>query len=116
MPGQTTGLFNDAPAAPRAIEPGSILVNWSGLIKIVRSRTSTDDGWNCSDGAPISDVAANDPELWRVYSPEQLVADLVLAGEMRQLSGHREFAGGLASWDACSGRPCVLPKLSKLVR
>jgi hypothetical protein len=28
----------------------------------------------------------------------------------------RELSGGLATWDACSGRPCVLPKLARLIR
>ncbi len=103
-------------APPRAIGPGTILVNPVGVIKIIRSRTAADDGWNCADGAAIGDDAATDRELWTPYSPEELAADLSLAGEMRELGGHRELGGGLATWDACSGRPCVLPKLAKIIR
>lgn len=100
----------------RAIAPGTILVNPTGVIKIVRSRTAADDGWNCSDGAAIDDEAANDDMLWTPYRPEDLAADLRLAAEVRELGGHRELGGGLATWDACSGRPCVLPKLAKIIR
>lgn len=92
-----------------------ILINPAGMVKLIRSRTSDGLGWNCADGAAIDDVTANDPERWTPYTPAQLAADLRLAGELRELGGHRELGGGLATWDACSGRPCVLPKLAKLV-
>lgn len=100
----------------REISAGTILVNPAGQIKIVRSRTSDGTGWNCADGAAIDDVIASDPTLWTPYTEAQLAADLSLAAEMHELSGHRELGGGLATWDACSGRPCVLPKLAKIVR
>ena len=99
-----------------AIRPGTILVNWSGQVKIVRSRSHDGSGWNCADGAAISDVTASNPDVWRAYTPAQLAADLALASEVNQLGGHRSLGGGLATWDACSGRPCVLPKLAKLVK
>ncbi len=97
------------------VGPGSILVNRSGAVRIIRSRTADGAGWNCADGAAIDDVSARDADRWSVYTPERLAADLQLAAEVRRLGGHRELAGGLASWDACSGRPCVLPRLAKLV-
>jgi hypothetical protein len=97
------------------IGPGTILVNPSGLIKVLRSRTSDGSGWNCSDGAAISDDRASDPNAWTPYTPEQLASDLAIASELRQISGHRALSGGLSTWDACSGRPCQLPKLAKLI-
>ncbi len=30
-----------------------ILVSPSGSVRILRSRTADDDGWNCSDGAAV---------------------------------------------------------------
>lgn len=99
----------------RTLRPGTILVSRTGQIRIVRSRTADDRGWNCSDGAAIEDIEANNQALWSPYAPEQLAADLRLAEEVRELGGHRELGGGLATWDACSGRPCVLPKLAKIV-
>lgn len=99
----------------REILPGSVLVSSTGVVRIVRTRTSDGTGWNCSDGAAIADDCANDPDLWMVYTPEELAADLRLASEVRELGGHRELGGGLATWDACSGRPCVLPKLAKII-
>lgn len=108
-----------APSASDEIEaigPGSILVNRRGQVRVVRSRTATDDGWNCADGAPIDDAEANDPDRWQHYVPEALAADLRLAGEVRALTGHKYLVGGIATWDACSGRPCVLPKLAKVAR
>lgn len=92
-----------------------ILVSPSGGVRILRSRTAGDDGWNCSDGAAVGDDDANDPERWGAYSPEELAARLALAEEVCELGGLRELSGGLATWDACSGRPCVLPKLARLV-
>ena len=105
----------DAPCSPRDFAPGTILVSASGQIKIIRSRTSDDTGWNCADGAAIRDDQARDTDLWRAYTPEHLAADLLLAADVRQLAGHKVMGGGIATWDACSGRPCILPKLAKLV-
>jgi hypothetical protein len=110
-----------ATSDPGALEqtelaPGVILVSPHGQIRILRSRTSSDTGWNCSDGAAIDDDLANDLREWMPYTPEQLAADLQLAREVSEIAGHRALSGGLATWDACSGRPCVLPKLAKLVR
>jgi hypothetical protein len=93
-----------------------ILVSPSGQVRLLRTRTADDRGWNCSDGAAIDDVAAADPARWWVYSAEQLAADLRLARDLGEIAGARELSGGLATWDACSGRPCVLPKLARLVR
>lgn len=98
------------------LHPGVILVSPHGLIRILRSRTAGDDGWNCSDGAAIDDAVADDRREWMPYTPEQLAADLRLAREITEVSGHRALSGGIATWDACSGRPCVLPKLAKIVR
>jgi hypothetical protein len=93
-----------------------VLVSPTGQVRIIRSRTSDDAGWNCSDGAAIDDGTANDPSSWNGYTPEQLAADLQLAREVSEISGNRALSGGLATWDACSGRPCVLPKLARIVR
>lgn len=92
-----------------------ILVSPSGSVRILRSRTADDDGWNCSDGAAVGDDDALDPERWVAYSPEELAARLALAAEVCDLGGLRELSGGLATWDACSGRPCVLPRLARLI-
>lgn len=97
------------------IAPGTILINREGHIKIIRTRTRCGTGWNCADGAAIGDIVANDTELWNAYSPENLASDLQLARELHEISGSRVLAGGLATWDACSGRPCQIPKLAKLV-
>ncbi len=97
------------------IAPGTVLVSGTGQVRIVRSRTAAGDGWNCADGAAITDAMANDPDRWTPYTPEQLAAALTLAEDVRLLSGQRELAGGIATWDACSGRPCVLPKLARVV-
>jgi len=94
---------------------GTILVSRSGEVRIVRSRTADRSGWNCADGAAITDEVACDQDRWTAYTPEELAADLALAEDVRSLGGQRELAGGLATWDACSGRPCVLPKLAKVV-
>ncbi len=93
-----------------------ILVSPTGSVRILRSRTAADDGWNCSDGAAVSDEHAGDHDHWVAYSPEELAARLALATEVCNLGGLRELSGGLATWDACSGRPCVLPKLARLIR
>ena len=93
-----------------------ILVSSSGSVRILRSRTADDDGWNCSDGAAVSDDEAGDPDQWVAYRPEELAARLALAAEVCDLGGLRELSGGLATWDACSGRPCVLPRLARLIR
>ncbi len=101
------------------VEPlrsGIVLVSPTGDVRILRSRTSDDTGWNCSDGAAIDDRTANDASSWSAYTPQQLAADLQLAREVSEISGHRALSGGIATWDACSGRPCVLPKLARLVR
>jgi hypothetical protein len=97
------------------LRSGMVMVSPSGGVKIIRSRTANDDGWNCSDGAALADDEANDPDRWTGYTPEELAAQLRLARELTELSGVRELSGGLATWDACSGRPCVLPKLARLV-
>jgi hypothetical protein len=93
-----------------------ILVSPSGDVRILRSRTADGDGWNCSDGAAVTDAEAGDSDRWAAYSPKELAARLALAAEVCELGGLRELSGGLATWDACSGRPCVLPKLARLVR
>jgi hypothetical protein len=98
------------------LRPGMVLVSPHGSVRILRSRTGAGDGWNCSDGAAIDDELANDPREWTAYTPDELAADLRLARELTQISGHRMLSGGIATWDACSGRPCVLPKLARLVR
>lgn len=87
-----------------------------GTVRIVRSRTSADDGWNCTDGAPLPDSEAEDPDRWNVYTPDQLAAALEIAQQVQALSDAPIMRGGLRTWDACSGRPCVLPKLAALAR
>lgn len=99
----------------RDISPGTILVSPAGQVKIVRTRTKCGSGWNCADGAGITDEEANDAQRWNVYAPEQLAGDLSLAREVRELGGLRELSGGIATWDACSGRICQLPKLAKML-
>ncbi|MEP1125103.1 MAG: hypothetical protein ABJH68_14560 [Ilumatobacter sp.] len=98
------------------LESGSILINPRGRVRIVRSRTSADDGWNCTDGAPILDVEADDRTLWTPYTPDQLATALEVAMQVGALSSEPLMAGGIRTWDACSGRPCVLPKLAGVVR
>lgn len=102
-------------AAMREIESGMILVNGLGNLRVLRSRTREDDGWNCADGASIADTDATDTDKWRAYQPAQLAADLAMARELHGMAGKRELSGGLATWDACSGRRCVLPRLAKIV-
>jgi hypothetical protein len=111
----TEGAVASVETENDSVGPGTILVSRTGQIKILRSRNKADDGWNCADGAGIADADATRPELWRAYTPEQLAADLALAADLNEVRGHRVLGGGLATWDACSGRPCVLPKLAKLV-
>jgi len=110
----------DVATVPGTVEPqlqcGTILVNGLGNLRVLRSRTREDDGWNCADGAAISDQDATNREKWRAYEPSALAADLELARELHEIAGARELSGGLATWDACSGRWCVLPKLAKIVR
>ncbi len=110
----------DVATAPETVVPelqaGTILVNGLGNLRVLRSRKREDDGWNCADGAAISDADATDVDKWRAYEPAALAADLQLARELHDLAGERELSGGLATWDACSGRRCVLPKLAKIVR
>lgn len=106
----------DAPNPTEDLCSGMVLVSPTGSVRILRSRTIDDTGWNCSDGAAIDDSTANDPSSWSAYTPAQLAADLQLAREVSEISGHRALSGGLATWDACSGRPCVLPKLARIVR
>ena len=91
------------------------MISPTGRVKILRSRTANDDGWNCSDGAALTDEEARDTDQWIGYTPDELAAQLRLAREVTRLSGERELSGGLATWDACSGRPCVLPRLARLV-
>ena len=98
------------------LEPGHILINPRGRVRIVRSRTAGNDGWNCTDGAPILDVEAGDQSLWAPYTPDQLATALEVAAQVDSLSTEPLMAGGIRTWDACSGRPCVLPKLAGVVR
>lgn len=112
----TSETVSDREAPVRAeLAPGVVLVSPSGYVRILRSRTADDSGWNCSDGAAIDDGTANDPSSWTPYTPEQLAADLLVARELRAIAGHRTMSGGLATWDACSGRPCQLPRIARLV-
>ena len=97
------------------LRSGTVMISPTGRVKILRSRTANDDGWNCSDGAALADDEANDSKEWTAYTPEELAAQLRIARELTRLSGERELSGGLATWDACSGRPCVLPRLARLV-
>ncbi len=99
-----------------SLESGHILVNARGRVRIVRSRTGGDDGWNCTDGAPISDVEAGNTELWTAYTPEALATALEVAAQVALLSDEPLMAGGIRTWDACSGRPCVLPRLASVAR
>jgi hypothetical protein len=103
-------------AAAAQLHPGTILVSAAGGIKILRSRNKLDNGWNCADGAGIDDSDAQDTEVWTAYTAERLAADLSIARELHGMAGGRELSGGLATWDACSGRRCVLPKLAKLAK
>ena len=41
-----------------------ILVSPTGGVRILRSRTADESGWNCSDGAAVLDDDANDPQQW----------------------------------------------------
>ena len=99
-----------------SLEPGHIPVNARGRVRIVRSRTGTGDGWNCTDGAPISDAEAENTGLWTVYTPDGLAAALEVAKQVASLSDEPLMVGGIRTWDACSGRPCVLPRLAGVVR
>lgn len=116
MPSTRTCADADVPMASMVTHPGTILVSPRGQVRILRSRTANDDGWNCSDGAAIDDAEIFQPGAWSAYTPEELAAELRLARDVGEISGHRALSGGLATWDACSGRPCVLPKLARLVR
>lgn len=82
----------------------------------MRSRTAGNDGWNCTDGSPILDAEAGDPLLWTAYSPDDLATALEVAAQVAALSGEPILAGGIRTWDACSGRPCLLPRLAGVVR
>lgn len=114
MPTSETVSDRDASTRVR-LAAGMVLVGPAGQVRILRSRTADDSGWNCSDGAAIDDGTANDPSCWTPYTPEQLAADLRIARELNAIAGHRMMSGGLATWDACSGRPCQLPKIARLV-
>lgn len=103
-------------ADTRTLNSGDILVSPRGTIRIIRSRTADDDGWNCTDGAPLADAEACDPARWTPYSPIELAAALELAAQVQAVAGQPIMSGGLRTWDACSGRPCVLPKLASTVR
>lgn len=98
------------------LESGNILVNPRGRVRIIRTRTAADNGWNCNDGAPIDDVEASDPGLWSAYTPEALATALEVARQVAVLSDEPLMSGGIRTWDACSGRPCVLPKLADVTR
>lgn len=98
------------------LETGHILISPRGRVRIVRSRTVADTGWNCNDGAPIDDVEALDPQLWTAYTADELATALDVASQIGNLSDEPLMAGGLRTWDACSGRPCVLPKLAEVSR
>jgi hypothetical protein len=98
------------------LETGHILINARGRVRVVRSRTAEEDGWNCNDGAPISDIEANDPALWTAYTADELAAALEVAAQVQCLSDQPLMSGGIRTWDACSGRPCVLPRLAGVVR
>lgn len=98
------------------LESGTILINPRGRVRIIRSRTAAGDGWNCTDGAPILDVEATDTSLWTPYTSDQLAIALEVAAQVEGLSSEPVMAGGIRTWDACSGRPCVLPKLAGVVR
>lgn len=111
----TEGAVVNAATGERAIGPGTILVSRTGQIKILRSRNKLANGWNCADGAGMSDDEVARTDLWAPYTAEELAADLALAADLNEVRGHRVLGGGLATWDACSGRPCMLPKLAKLV-
>ncbi len=82
----------------------------------MRSRTSGEDGWNCTDGAPISDLEVENPELWVAYTPDELATALEVATQVANLSDEPLMAGGIRTWAACSGRPCVLPRLAGVAR
>ncbi len=97
-------------------ESGTILINPRGRVRIVRSRTAGGDGWNCTDGTPILDVEAIDASRWTPYTPDQLATALEVAAQVEALSSEPLMSGGIRTWDACSGRPCVLPKLAGVVR
>jgi hypothetical protein len=96
------------------VRAGMIIIGPRGDVRVLRSRRPDGD-WNCSDGAPVTDAELHDGVSWSLYTPERLLEDLRLAGELRVLGEQRELQGGIATWDACSGRPCVLPKLAKLL-
>jgi hypothetical protein len=111
-------LLEETPVSIAAarLHPGTILVSAAGVIKILRSRNKLDNGWNCADGAGIDDSDAHDAGVWTAYTAERLAADLSIARELHGMAGERELSGGLATWDACSGRRCVLPRLAKLTK
>lgn len=62
------------------------------------------------------DSEASDTTRWAAYTPEQLAHSLEVARQVGALSTEPLMAGGIRTWDACSGRPCVLPKLAGVVR
>ena len=99
-----------------ALAAGAILVSPHGTVRIIRSRTKADDGWNCTDGAPLPDSEANDRSRWTPYTPEALAIALELAAQVQACSEEPVLSGGLRTWDACSGRPCILPRLAGVVR
>ena len=49
--------------AVSTLDPGTILIDPQGRSRIVRSRTASDDGWNCTDGAPRGACENTPPEL-----------------------------------------------------
>lgn len=100
----------------RSLASGDILVSPHGTVRIIRSRTKADDGWNCTDGAPMPDAEAENRDHWLPYSPEELANALELAAQVAAISDEPVMAGGLRTWDACSGRPCVLPRLASVAR
>ncbi len=98
------------------IETGHILINPRGRVRVVRTRNKADNGWNCNDGNPISDAEAEDPKMWTPFTQDELAAALQVAAQIAGLSNEPLMAGGLRTWDACSGRPCVLPRLADVAR
>lgn len=103
-------------SATRPLASGDILVSPFGTVRIIRSRTAADNGWNCTDGAPLLDVEAENRDHWTPYSPEELANALELATQIAAVSDEPLMAGGFRTWDACSGRPCVLPRLASIAR
>ena len=76
MPASRVASDQDASTESQTLRSGMVLISPTGQVRILRSRTSDDSGWNCSDGAAIDDRTANDASSWIAYTPEQLAAEL----------------------------------------